>query len=100
MLKVRTLLCILCFICPTIYVNKDLSCLTYGRAPAKGSNPVVTRNRRIAGADPGLLPGEGVALIFVFRGMESGDVLKASDGFRATPSGKFDLHFSNFRSKS
>ena len=51
-------------------------------------------------ADPGILPGEGVALIFVFRGMESGDVLKASDGFRATPSGKFDLNFRDFRSKS
>ena len=27
--------------------NKHISRLTYGRAPAKGSNPVVTRNRRI-----------------------------------------------------
>ena len=41
------LLCISCIIGPTIYVNKHLSRLTYGRAPAKGSNPVVTRNRRI-----------------------------------------------------
>ena len=41
------LLCISCSICPTIYVNKHLSRLTYGRAPAKGSNHVVTRNRRI-----------------------------------------------------
>ena len=47
MLKDRTLLCISYSICPTIYVNKHLSRLTYGRAPAKGSNPVVTRNRRI-----------------------------------------------------
>ena len=47
MLKDRTSLCISCSICPTIYVNKHLSRLTYGRAPAKGSNPVVTRNRRI-----------------------------------------------------
>ena len=29
------------------YVNKHLSRLTYGRAPAKRSNPVVIRNRRI-----------------------------------------------------
>ena len=43
MLKDRTLLCISCGICPTIYVNKHLSRLTYGRARAKGSNPVVTR---------------------------------------------------------
>ena len=47
MSKDRTLICISCSICPTIYVNKHLSRLTYGRAPAKGSNPVVTRNRRI-----------------------------------------------------
>ena len=47
MLKKRTLLCISCSICPTIYVNKHLSRLNYRRAPAKGSNPVVTRNRRI-----------------------------------------------------
>lgn len=33
--------------CPTIYVNKPLLRLTYGRAPTKESNPVVTRNRRI-----------------------------------------------------
>ena len=39
--KNRTLLCILCSICPTIYVNKHLSRLTYGKAPAKGSNPVL-----------------------------------------------------------
>ena len=26
---------------------KQLSCLTYGRAPAKGSNSALTRNRRI-----------------------------------------------------
>ena len=47
MLKDRTLLCISCIICPTIYVQKHLSRLTYRRAPAKGNNPVVTRNRRI-----------------------------------------------------
>ena len=29
------------------YVNKHLSRFTYGRVPAKGSNPVVIRNRRI-----------------------------------------------------
>ena len=45
--KNRTLLCTSCSICPTIYVNKHLSRLTYGRAPAKGSNPFVTQNRRI-----------------------------------------------------
>ena len=37
-----TLQCILCSNCSTIYVNKHLSRLTYGRAPAKGSNLVVT----------------------------------------------------------
>ena len=46
-IHVRTLPCISCNICPTIYVNKYLSLLTYGRAPEKGNNPVVTRNRRI-----------------------------------------------------
>ena len=34
-------------ICPTIYVNKQLSRLTHRRAPSKGSNSVVTRNRGI-----------------------------------------------------
>ena len=34
-------------LCPTIYVNKYLSHLTYGRAPTNGGNPIVTRNRRI-----------------------------------------------------
>ena len=48
MLKDRTLLYISCSICPTIYVNKHLSRLIYGRAPTKGSKPVVTRNRRIS----------------------------------------------------
>ena len=48
MLKDSTLLCISCTICPAIYVKKHLSRLTYGRAPAKGSNPIVTRNRRSA----------------------------------------------------
>ena len=47
MLKDRILKCILCSICPTIYVNKHPSRLTYGRTPAKGSNLVVSRNRRI-----------------------------------------------------
>ena len=37
-----TLQCILCSNCPTIYVNKHFSRLIYGRAPAKGSNLVVT----------------------------------------------------------
>ena len=37
-IKYSTLQCILCSNCPTIYVNKHLSRLTYGRAPAKGSN--------------------------------------------------------------
>ena len=32
---------------PYYYVKKHLSCLTYGRAPAKGSNSALTRNRRI-----------------------------------------------------
>ena len=41
--KRLTLLCISCSTCPTIYVKN-----TYRRAPEKGSNPVVTRNRRIA----------------------------------------------------
>ena len=44
--KDRTLLCILCSLCPTIYVNKHLYRLIYGRVPTKGSYPVVTRNRR------------------------------------------------------
>ena len=46
-LKNKTLLYVSCNICPTIYVNIHLSRLTYRRAPAKGSNPVLTRNRRI-----------------------------------------------------
>ena len=45
MIKDRILLCIPCSICPIVNVNKHLSRLTYGRAPA--NNPVVTRNRRI-----------------------------------------------------
>ena len=39
-----TLLCISCRICPTIFVNKHLSRLTYGK---ENGNPIVTRNRRI-----------------------------------------------------
>ena len=49
MLKDRTLICILCSICPTIYVNKHHYRVTYGRAPTKGSNLVLTRNRRLSG---------------------------------------------------
>ena len=44
--KNRTFLCISCSICPIIYVKKRLFRLTYERTPAKGSNPVITRNRR------------------------------------------------------
>ena len=36
-----------CSICPINYINKHLSRLTYGRAPKKRSNPVITQNRRI-----------------------------------------------------
>ena len=39
-----TLLCISCRICPTIFVNKHLSRLIYGK---ENGNPIVTRNRRI-----------------------------------------------------
>ena len=45
--KDRTLLCISYSICHTFYVNEHLSFLTYGRAPANGSNPVLTRNQCI-----------------------------------------------------
>ena len=55
------LLCISCIICPTIYVNKHLSRLTYGRAPAKGSNHVVTRNRRILSTLAALNQSHGTA---------------------------------------
>ena len=47
MLKYETLLCIPYSTCPTVYVNKHLSCLTYGRVPRDGSNYVGTRNLRI-----------------------------------------------------
>ena len=47
MLKDKTLLWISSIICPIIFVKKHLSRLTYGRAPAKGSNSALTRNRRI-----------------------------------------------------
>ena len=30
--------------CPTIHINKQLSCLTYGRVSTKGSNYARTRN--------------------------------------------------------
>ena len=33
--------------CPTVYVNKHLSCLTYGRVPTKGCNYIRTQNLRI-----------------------------------------------------
>ena len=47
MLKNKTLLCISYSTCPTVYVNRHLSCLTYGRVPTKGRNYVRTRNLRI-----------------------------------------------------
>ena len=47
MLVDANLLYISCIICPTTYVNKHLTSLTYGRAPTKGSNRVVPRNQRI-----------------------------------------------------
>ena len=47
MLLDKTLLRISCSSCPTIYVNKHLSRLTYRRAPTKGSNPIITRNQHI-----------------------------------------------------
>ena len=34
-------------ISPTIYVNKHLSCLTFGGVPTEKSYPTVTRKRRI-----------------------------------------------------
>ena len=45
--KNNTLLCISCSTCPTVYVNKHLSYLTYGRVQTKGRNYVGTRNLRI-----------------------------------------------------
>ena len=42
------LLCTSYSTCPTVYVNKNLSCLTYGRVLTKGRNYVGTRNFRIA----------------------------------------------------
>lgn len=56
MLKDGTLLRISYRTCPTIYVNKPLLRLTYGRAPTRESNPVVTQNRRI-----------GVNLLFLLK---------------------------------
>ena len=47
MLKIKTLLCISYSTCPTVYFNKHLSCLTYGRVPTKGRNYIGTRNLRI-----------------------------------------------------
>ena len=47
MLKNKTVLCISYSTCPTVYVNKHLSCLTYGRVPTKGRNYVGNRNLRI-----------------------------------------------------
>ena len=49
-------ICISCSICPTIYVNKHISRLNYGRALAKESYPVVTQNRRIAAMDDFHIP--------------------------------------------
>ena len=46
MLKNKTLLCTSYSTCP-VYVNKHLSCLTYGRLPTKGRNNVGARNLRI-----------------------------------------------------
>ena len=47
MLKDKSLLCISYSTCPTVYVNKHLSCLTYGKVPTKGRNYVGTRNLRV-----------------------------------------------------
>ena len=46
--KNNSLLCISCSTYLTVYVNKHLSCLTYGRVQTKGRNYVGTRNLRIA----------------------------------------------------
>ena len=46
MLRNETLLCFSSSTCPTVYVNKHLSCLTYERVPSKGRNYVGTRNFR------------------------------------------------------
>ena len=45
MLKDRALVRMSCSM--SDYLHKDLSRLTSGKAPTKGSNPVVNRNRRI-----------------------------------------------------
>ena len=47
MLKNKTILCISLSTCPTVHVNKHLSCFTYGRVPTKGRNYDGTRNLRI-----------------------------------------------------
>ena len=41
------MLCISYSTNPTVYVNKNFSCLIYGRVPTKGRNNVWTRNLRI-----------------------------------------------------
>ena len=46
-LKNNTLLCISYSTCPTVYVNRYLLCLTFGRGPTKGRNNVGIRNLRI-----------------------------------------------------
>ena len=43
----KTLPCISYSTCPIVYVNKNLSCLTYGRVPTKGRNFVGTQKLRI-----------------------------------------------------
>ena len=47
MLENKTLLCISYNTCPIVYVNKNLSCLTYGRVLTKGRNYVGSQNLRI-----------------------------------------------------
>ena len=54
MLRNETLLCFSSSTCPTVYVNKHLSCLTYEREPTKGRNYVGTRNLRIRATENGL----------------------------------------------
>ena len=51
--------------CPTIYENKHRSRLTNGRAPTKGRNPVVTRNRRISLNQNWPLLCQSVANLFI-----------------------------------
>ena len=46
--EMKGLMCISYSTCPTVYVNKHLSSLTYGRVPTKGRNYFGTRNLRIS----------------------------------------------------